>query len=422
MINYRTIAVIKRELKEKLLSKGFIIMTIMLPLLMFGFIGLQTFLMTFDGGERQKIEIITESEELGKKLETELKDYEFIKDSSVVSSFITMDSGALTSYLEIRNDDLISESLSGIMFIPDSALVNKKIYYYSKAPKSIRMLDRFNGPINKVLVETYFSTRDIPPEELQFARMNVDITKFKISEEEGIKEEGFGNLVLAYLFTFLLYISLLMMGSMMMQSVIQEKTNRIVEVLLSSVTSRELLAGKIIGSTITGVLQMLIWLSPVIMLISTTWFALPEELTLDVTGEQILYLLINFLIGLATYLGLFGTIGSIFDSPQDAQSGMWPIMMLIIIPFFISMSMIENPSNPIAGISSMLPFASIIVMPAKMTLVDVPLWQFLVSIVVNLATLILIFPVAGKIYRVGLLWTGKKPKWSEVIKWIKYKY
>lgn len=422
MINYRTAAVIKRELKEKLLSKGFIIMTIMLPLLMFGLIGIQTFLMSFEGGEKQRIEIVTESPELGEMLKTELSEYDFVKDSTVVPVYLTMSTPAIDSYLEIRNDDLISEALSGIMFIPDSALVNKKVLYYSKAPKSIRMLDRFKGPINKVLVETYFSTRDIPPEELQFARMNVDITKFKISEEEGIKEEGFGNLVLAYLFIFLLYISLLMMGSMMMQSVIQEKTNRIVEVLLSSVTSKELLAGKIIGSTITGVMQMIIWLSPVIMLISTTWFALPKELTLDVTGAQILYLLINFLLGLATFLGLFATIGSIFDSPQDAQSGMWPIMMLIIIPFFISMSMMENPANPVAGIAALLPFASIIVMPAKMTLIDVPAWQFAVSIIVNLATLVFIFPLAGKIYRVGILWTGKKPKWSEVVKWIRYKY
>ena len=97
-------------------------------------------------------------------------------------------------------------------------------------------------------------------------------------------------------------------------------------------------------------------------------------------------------------------------------------MLLVMIPFFISMSMIENPTNPVASIASMSPFAAVIVMPAKMAMVDVPLWQVLVSTLVNILTVIAIFPIAGKIYRVGIMMTGKKPSWIEVMKWLKYKY
>ena len=113
-------------------------------------------------------------------------------------------------------------------------------------------------------------------------------------------------------------------------------------------------------------------------------------------------------------------IGSIFDNAQDAQSGLWPVIMLIMIPFFVAMSMAKNPANPMAEIASMLPFASIIVMPARMTLVDVPIWQFVVSIAVTIGTIFAIFPIAGKIFQVGVLRTGKKPKWSEIIKWLKF--
>ena len=115
-------------------------------------------------------------------------------------------------------------------------------------------------------------------------------------------------------------------------------------------------------------------------------------------------------------------VGSIFENPQDAQSGMLPILMLVMIPFFISMSMIENPNNPVANISSMAPFSSIIVMPAKMAIIDVPLWQVILSTLVNIATVFAIFPIAGKIFRVGIMMSGRKPKWSEVVKWLKYKY
>ena len=182
------------------------------------------------------------------------------------------------------------------------------------------------------------------------------------------------------------------------------------------------MAGKILGASITGVLQMAIWLSPIFVLVSTTIFILPPEFTIDITYGQIFYLLFNFFLGLVTFIGLFATVGSIFENSQEAQSGMWPVMLLIIIPFFIALSMMKNPTNPIAEIASLAPFASIIVMPAKMTLVDVPIWQFLLSIAINIATILLIFPVAGKIYQVGILRTGKKPKWSEVVRWLKYKY
>jgi ABC-2 type transport system permease protein len=96
--------------------------------------------------------------------------------------------------------------------------------------------------------------------------------------------------------------------------------------------------------------------------------------------------------------------------------------MLIMIPFFIAIAMLENSENSIAKIASMLPFASIMVMPARMVLSEIPLWQIVLSFLVNVSTMLLLFPVAGKVYRVGILMSGKKPKWSEVAKWLRYKY
>jgi ABC-2 type transport system permease protein len=137
---------------------------------------------------------------------------------------------------------------------------------------------------------------------------------------------------------------------------------------------------------------------------------------------QILYFLFNFFIALITFMGMFASVGAIFDNDQDAQSGIWPLMIIIMIPFFVAMGMQGNPDNNLAKVGSMFPFASLIIMPARMSLIDVPWWQMLISVVVNIATLLIIFPISGKIYRVGILMTGKKPKWGEVIKWLKYKY
>ena len=174
--------------------------------------------------------------------------------------------------------------------------------------------------------------------------------------------------------------------------------------------------------SITSLIQMSIWLLPVFLLISTTWFILPPEITLTIGISHLFYFLFNFFIALITFLGLYATVGSIFDNDQDAQAGGWPMLILILLPFFIAISMISNPESSIARIASFIPFASLIVMPARMTILDVPLWQIVLSSVINVVVMISIFPLAGKIYRVGILSTGKKPKWSEVIKWLKYKY
>ena len=158
------------------------------------------------------------------------------------------------------------------------------------------------------------------------------------------------------------------------------------------------MAGKVIGTVITEVIQMTIWLLPIIMLITTSWFVLPTDFMLQLDLGYIFYFLINYTIAPFTFVGLFATVGAIFDNPQDAQSGVWPLMMLIIVPFLIAMSLQSNPQSSIAKITSLLPFTSLMVMPARFALVEVPVWELILSFAINLAILFAIFPLAGKIY------------------------
>jgi len=420
MLNKRVLAIIKRELREKLVSKSFIFLTILFPILMFGGIGIQTLLRGDEGNS--SITLITENKELTAAFQNVLLNSKDIKDGKITFKFDTMTETEVKEFLKKKKQDLLDGKISGVIFVPSSVMKDKVIKYYSKTPTNPSLSRRIEEPINKVLTDNYFAAKTISKEDLEYAQKGIDFEGFKISKEEKIEEESYGNMVLSYVFTFLLYISLIATGSMMLQSVIEEKNNRIVEVMLSSVSPGELMGGKIIGTGIMALVQMAIWLSPIMMVLSTTLIVLPPELAFSISMNHILFLLINFALGLVTYLGLFATVGSIFDNPQDAQQGMWPIMMLIIIPFFIAFSMAENPNSPIANIAALLPFSSIMVMPVKMTIVDVPAWQLILTLVINAFTIIAIFPIAGKIYRIGILQTGKKPKWSEVVRWLKYKY
>lgn len=418
----KTLTVIKRELRDKLLSKTFVLMTLLLPIFMFGILGFQTFLLTQESDEGTTIELVSENEEVLNNIQKVFQERTFIRNGYYKVGYSQKDKDQLQSFLEESRADLLSGKLTAIIFVPNSALENKDVEYYSKNPNNRTVFDKLRDMINNALVETYFEDKNFSQEEIEFAGMRVGFNTFRVSTDKDAEEEGVGNLIAAFLFTFLLYFSLIFLGTMMMRAVLEEKTSKIVEVLLSSCSSKDLMTGKILGTGITGVLQMFIWLLPVIMLITTSVFTLPADFNLKLDMGMVFYFLINYFIGLMTFLGLFASVGAIFDNDQDAQSGIWPIMMLIMIPFFIAITSQNNPDSALIKISSFVPFSSIIVMPARMTLVEVPLWQLLAAVVINIATFFGIFMLAGKIYRVGILRTGKKPSWAEVVKWFKYQY
>ena len=422
MFNKRTLAIIKRELKNRLFSRTFILMTFLIPLFIFGILAFQTYVMTYEGSEKINLILVMENESLIKRVNSELDSLSFIKSGQIYFQYKTMDKGSIAKYLEENKKSLLEDKISGVIFIPNTALKNKKIEYYSKNPKNNQLFDKLRGPLNNFLLQIYFADKKLTTDEIDYVKEKIDFNEYRVSSDKKIEEEGMGNTIVSFMFSFLLYFSLLFTGTMMMRAVVEEKNNRIVEILLSSVNSNELMTGKIIGTSITGVLQMAIWMIPLMVVISTSYFALPPEFSITLTMGQILYFLFNFFIALVTFMGMFASVGAIFDNDQDAQSGVWPLMIIIMIPFFIAMGMQGNPDNNLAKIGSMFPFASLIIMPARMSLIDVPLWQMLISVIVNIATLMIIFPISGKIYRVGILMTGKKPKWGEVIKWLKYKY
>jgi ABC-2 type transport system permease protein len=419
--NYRILAVIKRELREKLMSKSFIFMTVLMPVIMLLIMGLQALMVLYQGDKGTKIEVVTESSLLSERCRKVFSELEFIKDGSWTITCNTLQEKGIKKYVDSKNNELLKNLLTGIIFIPDKALTDKNVEYYAKTPNKLSVFEKMNGPINNVLIDQYFSGKTLTTEELNFARRSVKFNNFKVSKEEKIEEQGVGNMILSFVFAFLLYLSLLMTGTMTMSSVMEEKTSKVVEVLLSSVSSKELMAGKIIGSTVTALAQMIIWLSPMFILVATSWITLPVKFQFDMSPGYLLYFLLNFTLGILIFQGLFATVGAIFNDPQEAQQGVFPVIFLIMIPFFITFSMIRNPDNQLAVIASYVPFATIIVMPCRFTLIDMSFIYPLISCLINIATLAIIFPIAGKIYRVGILRTGTKPGLKEIMSWIKAK-
>ena len=419
MFNRRTLAIIKRELKMKLFSKSFILMTLLVPLFMIGIFSIQYFIQSMAGEERSDLIIVSDSDEILNSVQNEIFQTSSFKSGDLSARFERSELSDFDSKLNEIKPDIIAHRITGVVFIPSTSLQSKGVEYYSSNPNNSSLFYKIKPSINKALVEIYFSAKQLTPDQINFARKDVEISGFRVSSDEKVAQEGYGNRIAMVLFSFLLYMALIFSGSMTMNAVVEEKSNKIVEVLLSSASSTELMAGKILGTVIVEVIQMAIWLSPIVLLISTSWFFIPPEFMPQMSLGFILYFLFNYSIALITYVALYATVGAIFDNPQDAQSGVWPLLMLIMIPFFIALGMESNAQSSLTVIASLFPFVSLIVMPARMILVEVPMWQILLSCVINIVVLIGIFKLAGKIYRIGILLTGKKPKWSEVFGWLK---
>jgi len=419
MFNRRTLAIIKRELKTRLFSKSFIIMTFLVPLFMIMVFSIQYFIQTMAGEQRSDIIIISDSDEILNKVQTELMKTSFFKSGDLTSFTEKVELSQFEEKLKERKSDLLEQRITGLVFIPSSALQSKEIGYYSYNPNNSSLFYKIKPSINKALIEIYFASKQLTQDEINFARKDIDISGFRITSDEEVTRSGYGNSIAMILFTFLLYMALIFSGSLTMNAVVEEKSNKIVEVLLSSANSTELMIGKIFGTVIIELIQMAIWLSPVLLVLTTSWFMIPPEFMPQMSIGYIFYFLFNYGLALITYVSLYATVGAIFDNPQDAQSGVWPLMMLIMIPFFIALSMESNSQTSFAVIASLFPFSSLIVMPARMILVEVPIWQILLSNVINIIVLLGIFKLAGKIYRIGILLTGKKPKWSEVLRWLR---
>ena len=421
MVTKKTLVILKRELKSRLFSRAFIIMTLLIPVFLLGIFGFQSFLLSYESDPGTKLLIVTQSSELKDNLSNELDSLEIVKNGYYQIILDVSNGNEIRQYVKTKKQQLLGANLTGIVFIPDSALNNKKIQYFSPNPNNNTVFEKIKAPINRALVNVYFKDKKLKPEEISFARRSVDFEGFRVSKDEKIEEEGYGNMIASFLFTFFLYFSLVMIGATLMRSVVEEKSSKIVEVLLSSINASDLMVGKIFGAAITGLLQMVIWMSPDVILITTSWFTLPQDYALKMDFSYILFFLYNYFISLITFLGLFAAVGGMFDNDQDSQSGMWPVLMLIMIPFFIAITLPNNPNNSIAEIASFIPFASLIVMPARMTLISVPLWQIFISVVINVSVMIGVFYLSGKIYRFGILMTGKKPNFNEIVRWLKFK-
>ena len=430
--------IIKREFIAKVRNKSFIVMTFLSPLLFVGMAVLVGYLSTMNKDSVTQIAIHDEAGLLKK---------EFKNDK-------LMHYTDLSAMPFKTAKDTASNSYEGLIFVPKVAAVQdlkEKVEYISEDSPSLDFISDVEEVIDSVITQENLKVLGFDAEKIDKAKADSSLKLSKFSGEESLKGLNEIKVVIGGLFGYLIMMFIVIYGNFVMRSVIEEKTSRIIEIIISSVKPYQLMMGKIIGNSLAGILQFLIWaiVGTLLFFIASSFLGLQMGASSTVSPEMmdaatanvdkmaklqmyineisnlplttlIIAFIIYFIGGYFLYSSLYAAIGAAVDSETDSQQFLLPIIMPLILGVYIGFfTVINDPHGTVATVFSIIPFTSPIVMLMRIPF-GVPLWQLALSIVLLFGTFIFVVWFAAKIYRVGILMYGKKPTWKELYKWLKY--
>lgn len=416
----KTWIVAQREFAVRVKKRSFIIMTVLMPFLMAALVLLPLFLSMLDSDERKTVAVIDSTGRYVEAFESNEK-YLFVPTEKMTGA-LRSDSTETAAVLQIT-DNLVDRPGSAVIYSRDEVPMDLRDYVDEVLTGEVRRekLERYRIPeLDRIIddVETLV--------EVQAVRWTDD------GERESMAEilSGIGMLL-----TFLIYFFVMTYGATVMQSIIEEKVNRIVEVMVSSVKPVQLLIGKIVGVGFVGLLQMLIWglLLGVILMVASCIADIPvaddstgvaASALLEVVAslpifEICVLFVLYFIGGYLLYASILSASGAAVNDMQDSQQFMLPVLVLMMFAFYAGFYSAMNPDGPLAFWCSFIPFTSPIVMMVRIPF-GLPVWQEILSVGLLYLSAAAVMLLSAKIYRVGILMYGKKPSFKEMLKWLRY--
>ncbi|MBE6196531.1 MAG: ABC transporter permease [Rikenellaceae bacterium] len=433
--------IIAREFNERVRKKSFILTTILVPVLMVVLMAVPTLLMLYAGGDTKEIAVIDKSGVVLPALES---------NEEIV--FIPSE--------EELDEARLNTERFGILWIGEDVIENHgNIRLYTNSSSSMMLEESIEHQIEKILEEEKLKSYNIEdlPQIMEAVKTNITLQSYRNDKEEGESQSqsAGASFAIGYILSFVLYMFLIIYGQMVMQAVVEEKSSRVLDVLVTSARPFQLMLGKILGVALMAVVQVAIW-GVLIFGIGSVGSSMLIPEVLD--GEQItqleamqagtldtstvdpevlsdiqlfatftdfgylamifIYLLLFLVGGYLLYSALFAAVGASVDNMTDAGQLTTPIMLPIILALMMMFVVMKDPNSSLAFWFSIIPFTSPIVMMARIP-AGIPAWEPVLSLVVLYLTIVLFVWVAAKIYRVGILMHGKKPSLKELCKWVK---
>jgi ABC-2 type transport system permease protein len=429
--------IIEREYLTQVKNKKFIIITLLIPFLIVGGGLFISFLANYNSDSIKNISVVDNSGVLENSLlSSETITFSFLEDlNEEEAKLISQD----------RNDD-------GLIFIPkiesatniDYVALSESIKFISEEAPTITMINSIESKLEEILTNLNYTSVGLDMNTIEESKIYLSVFQESFDGEETTKIDSGIKVIFGLILGMLLYMFVFIYGSMILRSVLEEKTSRIVEIIISSVKPTQLMLGKIIGTSLVAFTQIFIWiaLSLAISTLASSFMGVSssELNSVDLNDAQVasvldsaltaifnlplLNILIAFILffisGLFLYGSLFAAVGAAVDSETDANQFMLPLSMPLIIGLYVGMFTVqEDPSGTIPTIFSHIPFTSPIVMMMRIPY-GVPIYEQIISLSILIATFFGTVWFAAKIYRVGILMYGQKPSYKDLYKWLKY--
>lgn len=428
----RFFLIVQREYLAIVAKKSFLVVTLLAPIIMIGLMCIPAFLMNMNSSDQRNVSIVDMSGKYG----TELKDTEDYH-------FEVINDVGLDEIKKINED--ADGDIYAFVVIPANIETTHQVNIYSDTPVKMSLSDEIESALEKSLSDAKIKSYDIPELADMIEKSKIEVSvKSHTWDDDGEKITSSGlSMGIGLCLAMLTYIFVLMYGAMIMSSVIEDKTNRIVEVIVSSCRPLELMLGKIVSVGLVGLTQIAVWavfggIGLFLLSLFGVSSASPDaaaqlqgemaqlpisegeeiiQAILGVDWGKLLFVFVLYFIGgYLLYASLFAGFGSAVDQQSDANQFMTPVMMIVIIALLIGEGCMEDPDGTLGVVCSFIPFTSPIVMMVRLPY-DVPVWEIACSIVLLYGTALLLTYFASRIYRTGILMYGRKVTFKELLKW-----
>jgi ABC-2 type transport system permease protein len=413
----KVLLIIQREYLSRVRKKAFLVTVFLVPVLLLVMYAVMFLIYknSNDLNTTRTVKVIDESGVFASKLKS---------DKNIKFENLSQPLSAAKKDLKKHEDDIV-------LFIPKKYDSPKSVQVLSEKKPNMSVSNNIERQLNDIATNNNMVAQGIDAEQLKNIRSDISISAKEVTDS-GDKESNIGALyVIGVACAIMIYLSLFIYGAQVMRGVIEEKTNRIIEVIVSSVKPFQLMLGKIIGVALVSLTQFILWilLSIAVSFIANKYFAAPQSPMLGFLdglknvpfGYIISCFLFYFLTGFLLYSALFAAVGSAVDSESETQQFMFPITMPLLFTYLISVTFLaQNPDSTLAFWLSVIPFTAPVAMMVRLPF-DPPTWQLILSMCMMVIGFLFTTWVASRIYRVGILMYGKKASYAELVKWFFYK-
>jgi ABC-2 type transport system permease protein len=410
----KSLDVAKWEFMEKVKSKAFIISLVVMPLIMVVFGILPGLLASKPDDKAVVVGMIDQTGTIMAPLHARLDEKYKLPNGTPNYVLRQLSTEASSDEQKIQANKLISDKeIEGYFSIPATVYDSGKVEYRAENVGNIRMSERFSRTIEEVIVEHRLKGQGLDPTLIRKLIASIDIKSIKVSMKGEEKESGFiETFFSAYIVIMMLMFLVLTSGQLLIRSVVEEKSNRVIEVLLSSCSARDLMVGKILGLSGLGILQILIWgsIGLALSLKSGTNIFVLENLLLSAV-----YLVLGYLL----YSAIFVAAGSPVTTEQEAQQITSYVSLFLVFPIVLAIPAMQNPNSPLIKILSFIPLLTPAFMVLRIPIQMPETWEILTTIGIMIVSSVGMMWVAGKIFRIAILVYGKRPTIPELIRWIR---